>query len=447
MENVKEASVAGTFYPADTVDLINQIEHIKKSSRTLYKVSTRAIVVPHAALIFSGRLAYEGIAMLNKNIKNLFIIAPAHRVGFEGLALSSFEKWETPLGSIEVNQELCKELSEKYGAAFNDEALAQEHSIEVQVPLVQSAFDDVKIIPVLVGDARADVVLNIIKEYYPNTENGFIISSDLSHFLPDEECRKTDFVTANLIETGNLNDLRFERACGALGVAALVEYANENKFTMIRIGLGNSAQVNNDLSRVVGYGSWFLYEGDKNEFISKYYSNFVIDFCRTVIESSFKEIDTTIVYPQIFDEVGACFVTLKKDGKLRGCIGSPIAYRTLIADLIENTKNAAFKDSRFEPLKTEEFDKIKLEVSFLTAPKRIFFENQEDLLNQIVPNLDGLIIKDGEKEALFLPSVWNEVFDKYDFLTSLKVKAGMEPNYFSNTMEAFRFETISIEEE
>lgn len=446
-KTIKQPSVAGLFYPADTVDLIKQIDYIKGTNRNFYKNSTRAVIVPHAGFGFSGNLAYEAINLLNRKVKNIFIFAPAHRVGFDGIALSSYEKWGTPLGEIELNQEIVDELLKKNGVRVFDDAFVQEHSVEVQVPFIQAVFDDVKIIPILMGKVHPRVIEEIIREYYPNHDNGFVISSDLSHFLNLENAKKLDIETANIIETSDVNRLRFEMACGAVGVAGLLAYTQEKKYTMIRVGLSNSFEVNSDPNSVVGYGSWFLYEGDKNELIGKYHSDFVIGLCKTVLESSFKKVDTTIVYPQVFDEPGASFVTIELDGQLRGCVGSVAAFRPLVADLIENTKNAAFQDPRFEPLKEEEFNRAKLSVSILTHPRRLFFKNEDELLDKIVPFLDGLVIKEGDKQALFLPSVWDQFFDKGDFLSSLKVKAGLAPDYFSDTLEVYRFETIYIKEE
>ena len=103
MEKVKQSSVAGSFYPADATELKNQIESFKENSKNTYTVPARAVIVPHAGFVYSGRLAYEGISQLDKNIENLFIIAPAHKVAFEGLALSDYEGWNTPLGDVEIN--------------------------------------------------------------------------------------------------------------------------------------------------------------------------------------------------------------------------------------------------------------------------------------------------------------------------------------------------------
>ena len=444
---IKEASVAGTFYPANAVDLINQIEMFKNSSKNFYKNTSRAVIVPHAGLIFSGQLAYDAINLLDKGIKNLFIFAPAHKVAFEGLAVSSFDKWETPLGKISLNREIIFELREKFGVKINDDAIAPEHSLEVEVPIIQFIHDDIKIIPILIGaNVRPENIRSIIETYYPNTENGFVISSDLSHELADDKATKLDHVTAEMIETGNIQNFQYEMACGAIGIAGLIEFANKSGFNMIRIGMTNSSAVNGDKVKVVGYGSWFLYEGDRNNFIGKYHADFVVALVKTVIKSAFDKSQMTINYPQVFDEIGACFVTLEKDGALRGCIGSILPNQPLINDIVQHAKDAAFKDPRFAPLRADEFGNIKVSVSLMSTPSRIQFKNEEDLLNQIVPYQDGIIIKDGNLQSVYLPSVWNEIPNKQEFLTSLKVKAGMQANYFSPTFEAYRFSTIHIKE-
>ena len=446
MEKIKEPSVAGSFYTADKEDLATQIESFKQESRNLYNNSTRLVIVPHAGLIYSGRLAYEGISMLNHNIKNIFIIAPAHRVGFEGLALSSYNKWKTPLDCINVNQDICKELESEFNANYNDDALEPEHSIEIQIPIIQYLFKNIQIVPILVGKEEPESIRKIIEKYYPNPDNGFIISSDLSHFLNDEESQKTDEITAQMIESGKIAGFKYEQACGAIGIYAAVEFANSKKYSMIRIDMANSGEITQDKSSVVGYGCWFMYEGEKNKFIEKNYSKFIIDLVKIIINNNFKNKSMALNYPQIFDELGACFVTLEKFGNLRGCIGSIIAHQPLINDLIEHSKNAAFNDYRFNPVTEEEIPNLKVAVSILSEPSKIDFDNEEDLLNKITPYVDGIIIKDGEHQAVYLPSVWAELPRKTDFLNTLKVKAGLSQDYFSDTFEAYRFEATYIKE-
>ena len=446
MKKIKYPAAAGTFYPNNALELKKQIEFFAQYCQNDYTYASRAVIVPHAGLIYSGRLAYEGISLLDRNLKNLFIFAPAHRVGFEGLSLSGFELWQTPLGEIEVNQQINNELKEKFNAQFFDKAFEYEHSIEVQLPLIQSVFKNVKIIPLLAGSADYQVISQIIKYYYDDKENGFIISSDLSHFLTDEKAKRIDAVTADMIETGNIDNFQYEQACGALGIAGLVDFANKKNYSLIRIGMHNSGLTTGDKTRVVGYGSWFLYEGQTNEFIKKYYSKLIIDICRQAIKSKFEPDIEEIKYPQVFVRIGACFVTLEKNNTLRGCIGSVIARRPLINDIIMNAKNSAFSDPRFLPVQQNEISQLKIAVSILSEPKKMSFTDENDLLRQMRPNIDGIIIKDGIYQAVYLPSVWEQLPDKREFLETLKVKAGLNPDYFSDTFEAYRFETVYIKE-
>lgn len=442
-KKIKEPSVAGMFYSSDRDELLTQINGFKNNNRNNYNVTTRAVIVPHAGLIYSGRLAYEGISQLDKNIKNIFIIAPAHRVGFEGIALTSYDAWKTPLGTIDVNQDITKEIVSKFGGKINDTPLAPEHAIEVEIPFVQTLYQDVKVIPILVGKESPDKIFKIISHYYKDSNNGFIISSDLSHYLPDEKAKKVDAYTAQLIETGVCDNFAHELACGATGIAGLLQFANDKNYSLIRIDMSNSSSTTFDRNSVVGYGCWFLYEGERNDFIKKYYSDFVLDLCRKSIKNKSLDI-SKMVYPQVFSEYGATFVTLEKNGNLRGCIGSIIPHKTLIEDLVSNAKNSAYSDPRFNPVEKNEIKDLSIAVSLLSIPKPMTFKNEEDLLNQIRENVDGIIIRDNDYQAVYLPSVWEQIPNKKDFLNSLKVKAGLPPNHFSKTFQAYRFETVYI---
>lgn len=446
MKKIKEPAVANAFYSGNAKKLSEQIDTFAKESKNTYTYKTRAVIVPHAGLVYSGRLAYEGISQLSKDIKNLFIFAPAHRVGFLGLALSSYDEWKTPLGHIEVNQEINQELIDNFDLDIFDDAHREEHSIEIELPIIQKVFDDVKIIPVLVGKENPQKITQIIEKYYPNEENGFIISSDLSHFLTNEKAKELDDRTAQMIELGVVNEFKSEQACGAISIVGLTEFANKNDFSLIRIDMINSSDTTGDKSNVVGYGCWFLYEGEKNQFIKDNYSQMLLDMCRGVLKAAFDNSFQPPICPAVLKEWGATFVTLEKNHNLRGCIGSIIPHQPLITDLIQNVQNSAFKDSRFLPVQKSEIKDLTINISILSSAKRISFIGEEDLLDKIVPYVDGIIIRDGNYQAVYLPSVWSQLPDKRMFLKSLKVKAGMSPNHFSETFEAYRFKTVYIEE-
>lgn len=442
---IKSPSVAGTFYPGSKEELISQLNTFEQNNSHDYEYQTRVIIVPHAGYVYSGQLASSAFQYLDKSVKNVFIFAPPHRVPVRDIALSSFDKWATPLGEIKINTRVNEELVNEFGFEFYDEAFSQEHSAEVQVPFIQKYLTDVKIIPILVGNIES--VEKIITRYYGDSENAFVISSDLSHFYKSNEAKRIDLKTAEMIEEFDTEKFEHERACGAVGILGLINFIqnSDNKYSLIRVGMYNSGDVTGDESRVVGYGSWFLYEGARNEFIKKYFSEFVIDVCKKSILAGLEKENVKLDrIPPVFGQLGACFVTLEKNGDLRGCIGSIIAHRWLIDDLAQNAQNSAFSDPRFQPLKKHEFDELEIDVSLLSTPEKMSFKDEQDLLNQIKPFLDGIIIKDKGYQSVYLPSVWEQLPEKEMFLKSLKIKAGMTPEHFSSTFEAYRYTTEYI---
>lgn len=442
MKKIRPTAAAGKFYTNNKDELLAQLNSFTAPNTYAYK--SRAVIVPHAGYIFSGELACHGFQQLNKNVKNVFIIAPSHYVAIKSEALSGFDKWETPLGEIDVNQELNKELTARFGCEIQDDAFENEHSAEVQVPFIQKFLPHAKIVPILTGP-KFEKISKIIAHYWQNPENAFVISSDLSHFYSSLQARKIDGITADMIESKDIDKFTSDQACGSIGVCGLVHFARSRGYSLIRVGLINSGDVTGNNSRVVGYGSWLLYEGPKNNLIQKEFPNIVIDVCKNSILAGLDgEIPACPNVPEVFHQAGACFVTLEKKGILRGCIGSIIAHRELIEDLIKNAQSAAFSDPRFPTLKKDEFKDLSINVSLLSEPEKMHFANETDLLNQIKPYTDGIIIKERNYQAVYLPSVWEQLPDKVLFLKSLKAKAGLPENYFSQTFEAYRFTTDYI---
>lgn len=149
---------------------------------------------------------------------------------------------------------------------------------------------------------------------------------------------------------------------------------------------------------------------------------------------------------ELFDK-GASFVTLKQNGELRGCVGTVVPHVAVAHDLAENAYRAAMEDGRFSPLTEEELSRTRFSISLLTGFERVPYWDESDLLNRIRPGIDGLIIRDGDRQGLFLPSVWKELPDKAEFLKNLKVKAGFNPSYWSNNIKVYRFRTVEINDE
>jgi len=144
-------------------------------------------------------------------------------------------------------------------------------------------------------------------------------------------------------------------------------------------------------------------------------------------------------YSQHLQEKGASFVTLEIGGKLRGCIGSLEAYRSLVIDIADNAFAAAFRDPRFFPLTEAEYPQLTKHISVLTKPVPLAFNSEEDLLNKIRPQIDGLILSERGARGTFLPSVWESLPASKDFLRHLKMKAGLPPDYWSDTIQIERY--------
>ena len=207
----------------------------------------------------------------------------------------------------------------------------------------------------------------------------------------------------------------------------------------------NSGDINKETDKVVGYGSWFLYTDSKNDFIEQYYSKYVLNAAKaSIIAGMNGEEFIPRDIPSVLTQYGASFVTIKKNGELRGCIGSVYPTKPLILDIIDNAKNAGFQDPRFEPLTLPELNQLQISVSILSSIERIPFKDERDLLSKIYPH--GVILAERDRRAVYLPEVWEQLPEKDVFLNSLKEKAGLPPNYFSKSLEAYKFDSIYITE-
>lgn len=453
----KSPVFAGSFYPENPEELNNLLNSFKQEMTVDYR--SKAVIVPHAGIYYSGHAAMAGFQYLEQS-ENIFIIAPTHHHRFNNIAVPEYTYFDTPLGSIEVNNRLIKEIAQKFPCHISNEVFDEEHSIEVQLPFlqnlfnpqIQSAMDFVKglkkigrkfkIVPILVGNCDYRLVSDLISAYWENSS--FVISSDLSHYYTQAECRQIDNYTAAIIETGKLEFFQQAQACGLAGIKGLLEFANNNDCEMIRVMMYNSGDITKETDKVVGYGSWFLYTDTRNEFIEKYCSKYILQTVKNSIISAVRgEEYVPTEIPPVLTQYGASFVTLKLDGKLRGCIGSVYPTKPLILDLIDNARNSAFSDPRFEPLTEEELTHIQVSVSILSAIERIEFKDERDLLSKIFPH--GIVLAERDRRSVYLPVVWEQLPDRQVFLNSLKEKAGLPADYFSRTLEAYKFEAIMIE--
>ena len=445
----RKSAVAGSFYPNDPVELGLVIKNLlNRGSNT--KTCPKIIISPHAGYIYSGIIAaraYSTILSFKNLISRVVIIGPSHFVWFKGLAVPSDTYFSTPLGDVPVDRDAIKSLSDY--VVVNNEAHKKEHSIEVQIPFLQCVLSDFSIVPIVVGDASAEEVSRVIEILWGGTETLFVLSTDLSHYHSYDECNKIDKKTSEYILKKDFQKLSGEMACGYSGLRGMLNTVNKLSIDGKLLGICNSGDTSGSKDRVVGYGAYSFGDLLSDISYSDDYKRFLLKLARSSILYGLKNNTPMKSFDDSYNIFikRATFVTLEIDGKLRGCIGSLLPTRDLAHDVVSNAYSAAFRDSRFSPVNIDDLKKINITISILSMPVQIIFNSEDDLLRQIKPGIHGLILYEGDNCGTFLPAVWDDIKDKKDFLNHLKVKAGLDFHYWSDTIKCSSYTTQAFSDE
>jgi len=259
MPAIRLAAVAGLFYPGDAHTLSTMVESLLAQAPAA-STEPRALIAPHAGYIYSGptaAIAYAQLRARRGRIRRVLLLGPSHRVAFGGLALSSAERYATPLGDIAIDGEACQALLDLPGVVVLDAAHAEEHSLEVHLPFLRAVLDDFLLVPVVVGDAGADAVAEVVEAFWDDADTFIVVSSDLSHFLDYASAVRVDRETTRAIE-GRAHDLRPEQACGCRAINGLMKVAEKHALEVKTLDLRNSGDTAGDRKRVVGYGAYAL---------------------------------------------------------------------------------------------------------------------------------------------------------------------------------------------
>lgn len=428
MATVRPPAVAGLFYPGDpralaaeVEDLLGGVEHLEPRLGF-----PKAIVVPHAGYIYSGSVAaraYDEIAPARGIVKRVVLLGPTHRVAVRGLALPGSDFFETPLGRIPVDAAAVEALKALPQVASSAPAHAMEHSLEVQLPFLQKVLGSFSLVPLAVGMASPQQVAEVLERLWGGPETLIVISTDLSHYHAYDEARAIDGATIGKIERF-ATDLSHEEACGATPLNGLLALARTKKLSVKLLGACNSGDTAGGKDRVVGYSSFALYEG-AGGVAKQDAGSTLLGIARGAIEGGLASKSAPRPEHAWLRQSSATFVTLTRGGRLRGCIGTLEAARPLGDDVAENALGAAFRDPRFPPVSVAEWSECSVEVSLLSTPKPIRFADEADLLAQIAPGEDGLILQCDGRRATFLPQVWETLPDTRQFLAELLRKAGL----------------------
>jgi AmmeMemoRadiSam system protein B/AmmeMemoRadiSam system protein A len=456
-QGIRKAAWAGAFYENSKDALSAQIDGYLKNVRNLptFSKDPQALICPHAGYIFSGQTAaYAYRLVQGKPYETVVIIGPSHQFGFEGCSIYTKGGFETPLGIAQVDEALAAQIAKSSGFSYIAEAQNKEHSVEVQVPFIQKAIPGAKIVPIVMGYPTRGTVsslANALSKVLATKKILIVASTDMSHFLPKETANSVDAKTISLVQNLSADTIINKMAdaenimCGGGPVAAtLLALKKTGKPRVEVLHYADSSEATQDASRVVGYLAAAVTVNSSPapnpEFsLSSEEKKELIQLARQAIGKFIEEnkiIDYQTQDPNFLAEKGA-FVTLKKTGQLRGCIGFIEPMFPLYEAIIRAAIYAAVQDPRFPPVSREEFKDLDLEISVLTPPQKI------DDPTLVRVGKHGLVISQGDKKGLLLPQVPVENrWSRETFLDQACVKAGLPPDAWKKGAEIFVFEAI-----
>lgn len=450
--------VAGKFYPQAKEKLQMVVEKfIKNVSPEKIEGEIMGLISPHAGYVYSGQVAAHGYKLLEgQNFDTVIIIGPSHYVNFEGAALLDKKYLETPLGVVKIDISLARSIAaQNEKIRYFNEAYEKEHSIEVQIPFLQTVLDDFKIVPIITGTYNPDdcrMLAKAIVDSIPEEKKVLLIAStDMSHYYVYGKACLMDGLTLRLLEEYNIDGLINNvgkgdcELCGMSGVITLMESCKTlgaNKIKLLKYA--NSGDVTGNKRKVVGYGSLIVtgpysFNNKKTESIKKkelkssqrekkmllneIEKEKLLKIARRTLETylATKNKPDFRIEDEILKEKRGTFVTLHKNDKLRGCIGNMVGQKALWETVRDMVIESALNDSRFSPVTKEELNQIDIEISVLTPLERV------DDVEKIIMGKHGVIIKKGFRQGVFLPQVADETgWSREEFLSALcSHKAGL----------------------
>lgn len=462
MPTIRPAAVAGSFYPADPSALSHALaQHL--AAAPVAEAAARApklLVLPHAGHVYSGGVAALGYAMLRpwrNRITRVVLLGPVHRVPVRGLAAPTVDAFETPLGRVPLDRAALDALGQLPQVVRADRPHAMEHSLEVQLPFLQTVLGDgFTLVPLAVGDASPAEVAQVLDRLWGGDETLIVISSDLSHYLGYAQAQATDRSTVRRI-LNFATDLAGDEACGAAPLNGALLVARQHALVPRLLGQCNSGDTAGSRDRVVGYGaiafepapvpSDTAADGDHEAALGRA----LVSHARHAIAQALGL--PTPPAPALPDHPalsrpGATFVTLHDAaGELRGCVGRTEASRPLGDDVRANALAAAFHDSRFTPLRADEWPGLQVEVSLLGEPEPLAVCGEAEALAALRPGVDGLILEWRGARATFLPQVWEKLPDAAAFMAALKRKAGLPADFWAADVKLSRYRVRSFHQQ
>ncbi len=454
-----------------------------------------AIIAPHAGYMFSGSTAaygYETATALKP--KRIFILGPSHHAALHGIALPAAETFETPLGNLSVDTQLISHLKSYPLFSVRPDIHKIEHSLEMQLPWVKQTFGDVEIVPLIVGTLQDESEIRALAEIlksYVTRDDLIVVSSDFTHFGPRygytpfhdhirqkvEQLDREAFQCLSQCQLSEFLDFHArtqDTICGFFPCAvlcamlpagaqgALLKYSTsqdtaaedkDNSVSYLAIAFRGKSWPEAPAVTHAGSDPIALTDAEKRSLVKLARETLELYVHKREVLNPTKE--ASIQLTPALRQCRGAFVTLytkaagnaggrliHSDKELRGCIGNIWPVRPLYEAVVENAVAACCRDPRFGPVAPDELHSIELEISVLTAPRRI------DSYKDIVLGTDGIILSKHDRQAVFLPIVPLEFgWDLKETLSQLSLKAGLRDRDWENGARFEVFRSLSIEED
>ena len=447
--DVRPAAVAGMFYPDDPRELADVVDaYLDRTGEEAQAPGfPKALIVPHAGYVYSGPVAASAYDLLRPArgiVKRVVVLGPCHRVPVHGLALPRAQTFATPLGRVPLDAEGLLAIRDLPQVVESAATHAEEHALEVQLPFLQQMLGDFSLVPLVVGDAAPGEVAEVLERLWGGPETLVVISSDLSHYHAYERACEIDGATVRAILDFDAG-ISHDQACGATPISGLLLAARRKGIAPRLLDCRNSGDTAGDRRRVVGYASFAL--GGEGASYGVEHGRRLLAIARASIADA---LGAGALEPAASEawlrETRATFVTLMQGEELRGCVGALEAQRPLADDVTANARAAAFEDTRFKPLTLAELARTELEVSLLSTPKTLAFDDHADLLRRLRPGIDGVILEHEGRRGTYLPQVWEDLSDPGQFIASLKQKAGIAQNVDTRNCRVKRYRVLKWRE-
>jgi len=452
-ENVRQAGVAGGFYPADPKILSAMIDDMlahAASSQPPINDPIVAVVAPHAGYQFSGPVAaYTYAELKGRKFSRVVVIAPSHYEAFDFTSVYEGDAYATPLGLVPVDKAFAKQLVQmsptiKFSSQGHTPTKeGAEHALEVELPWLQRVLGDFELVPIVMGDqsyessrALGVALAKLIQGKDKDKDTLIVASSDLSHYHPYDEAVKIDHKTLSALQAWDYFSMsrnfeaRVWEACGGAPiVAAMIAAERMGANQALVLKYANSGDTAGDHSRVVGYSADVFLKTPSGKTVEPQFSltghekDELLALARKSVEYAVREkkaYEPTASASEVLNQERGAFVTLRKSGGLRGCIGYTSAAKPLYMTVRDTATLAALRDSRFQPVSASELPQLEYEISVLSPLRRVLD------VRDIKVGQHGLLMKNGAYEGLLLPQVpVEEKWDRQKFLEETCGKAGM----------------------